>query len=73
MQSTTLMGLLKKLNFNIIAGAHTLSTTSNKPYQEYTIGLDNIGWGKFRFLRVDYLRSYQNGYKGDAIIFGIKF
>ena len=65
--------LLKKLNFNIIAGAHTLSTTSNKPYQEYTIGLDNIGWGKFRFLRVDYLRSYQNGYKGDAIIFGIKF
>jgi len=65
--------LLKKLNFNLVLGAHALATPENKPYQEYTIGLDNIGWGKFRFLRLDYLRSYQGGYQGDAIIFGLKF
>ena len=65
--------LLKKLNFNLIVGAHALSTPDNKPYQEYTIGLDNIGWGKWRILRVDYVRSYQSGFQSDAILFGLKF
>ena len=65
--------LLRKLNFNLIVGAHALATPDNKPYQEYTIGLDNIGWGKFRFLRLDYLRSYQGGFQSDAIVFGLKF
>jgi len=63
--------LLNKLNFNLILGAHGLSTETQKPYQEITIGLNNIGFGKFRFLRVDYLRSYQSGFLDDAIIFGI--
>jgi Family of unknown function (DUF5686)/CarboxypepD_reg-like domain len=65
--------LVNKLNFNMVIGAHNLSTSNNSPYQEFNIGIDNIGWGKFRFLRVDYVRSYQNGYLGDAIIFGISF
>ncbi|MEM6514839.1 MAG: DUF5686 and carboxypeptidase regulatory-like domain-containing protein [Bacteroidota bacterium] len=65
--------LLRKLNFNLVVGAHAISTPNNKPYQEYTVGLDNIGWGKFRFLRLDYLRSYQGGFVSDAIIFGLKF
>lgn len=65
--------LLNKLNFNLVVGAHNLATANNKPYQEFTIGLDNIGWGKWRFLRIDYIRSYQNGYQGDALVFGLKF
>jgi hypothetical protein len=65
--------LLNTLNYNLVVGAHTLSTKSNSPYQEYSIGIDNIGWGKFRFLRLDYVRSYQNGFKNDAVIFGLKF
>lgn len=65
--------LLKKLNFNLVFGAHALATPDFKPYQEYTIGLDNIGWGKWRFLRVDYVRSYQSGFVSDAILFGLKF
>jgi len=65
--------LLNKLNFNLVVGAHLLATPDFKPYQEYTIGIDNIGWGKWRFLRVDYLRSYQSGFKSDAILFGLKF
>ncbi|WP_335975475.1 DUF5686 and carboxypeptidase regulatory-like domain-containing protein [Gaetbulibacter jejuensis] len=65
--------LLNKLNFNLIIGAHNLATPDNKPYQEYTIGIDNIGFGKFRFLRLDYLRSYQSGFQSDAILFGLKF
>jgi len=65
--------LLNKLNFNLVIGAHLLSTPEFKPYQEYTVGLDNIGWGKWRFLRVDYIRSYQNGFQSDAVVFGLKF
>ncbi|WP_340156015.1 DUF5686 and carboxypeptidase regulatory-like domain-containing protein [uncultured Winogradskyella sp.] len=65
--------LLNKLNFNLVLGAHLLATPDVKPYQEYSIGLDNIGFGKWRFLRVDYLRSYQSGFKSDAIVFGLKF
>lgn len=65
--------LLNKLNFNLVIGAHNLAIPDNNPYQEFTIGLDNIGWGKWRFLRFDYIRSYQNGYQGDAFVFGLKF
>ena len=65
--------LLNKLNFNLVVGAHQLVTPDNKPYQELSIGLDNIGFGKWRFLRFDYIRSFQNGYQGDAFVFGLKF
>ncbi|EPR70604.1 hypothetical protein ADIWIN_3465 [Winogradskyella psychrotolerans RS-3] len=67
------MPLLNKLNFNLVVGAHLLATPDFKPYQEYSVGLDNIGWGKWRLLRVDYLRSYQSGFQSDAIVFGLKF
>ncbi|MGM5471067.1 DUF5686 and carboxypeptidase regulatory-like domain-containing protein [Flavobacteriaceae bacterium LMO-SS05] len=65
--------LLNTLNFNLIVGAHTLATPDTKPYQEYTLGIDNIGWGKFRFLRLDYVRSYQSGFINDAFVFGLSF
>jgi hypothetical protein len=65
--------LLNKLNFNLVVGAHLLVTPDFKPYQEYSVGVDNIGWGKWRFLRVDYIRSYQSGFQSDAILFGLKF
>ena len=65
--------LLNKLNFNLVIGVHLLAIPDFKPYQEYTIGIDNVGWGKWRFLRVDYIRSYQNGFQSDAIVFGLKF
>jgi hypothetical protein len=65
--------LINKLQFNLIAGFHQLNVPNRNPYQEFTIGLDNIGWKKFRFLRVDYIRSYQNGYQGNGFLFGLKF
>ena len=65
--------LLNKLQSQLVLGFHNLAIPDQKPYQEFTIGLDNLGFGKFRMFRVDYLRSYQNGYQGDAVIFGLKF
>ncbi|RTY99938.1 carboxypeptidase-like regulatory domain-containing protein [Flavobacterium sp. RSP49] len=65
--------LLNKLKSTLTLGAHALSTSNNKPYTEITVGLDNLGFGKFKMLRIDYVRSYQNGFQGDGAVFGLKF
>ncbi|MEM0519433.1 DUF5686 and carboxypeptidase regulatory-like domain-containing protein [Aequorivita flava] len=64
---------INKLNFNLVAGAHFLSTEERKPYSEFSVGIDNLGIGKFRLLRVDYVRSYYNNESRGAFIFGLKF
>lgn len=65
--------LLKKLQSQLVLGFHNLAIPDRKPYQEFSIGLDNLGFGKLKFLRVDYIRSYHGGYQSDAVLFGIKF
>lgn len=65
--------LLNKLKSQLVLGFHNLAIPERKPYQELTVGLDNLGFGKFRIFRVDYIRSYQSGYQGDALLFGLKF
>lgn len=47
--------LVNKLNFNLVAGAHVLSTAESRFYREFTVGISNVGWGKFRLLRFDYV------------------
>ena len=64
--------LLNKLNSTLIVGFHNLSVPDRKPYQEFSIGLDRLGFGKFKLFRVDYVRSYQNGFIGDGVIFGLQ-
>jgi hypothetical protein len=64
---------LNQLNFNLVAGAHVIATPDAKPYTELSIGLDNIGWGSYRLLRVDYVRSTGLGKNDGAIVFGLKF
>lgn len=65
--------LLNLLKSTMILGFHDLAIPNMKPYTEYTIGLDKLGFGKFKMLRIDYVRSYQNGFKGDGVVFGLKF
>ena len=65
--------VLNKLQFKTVIGAKSLFTTARKPYTEFSVGLDNIGFGKFRFLRVDYVRSYYNGVMKDGFMFGLAF
>ena len=65
--------LLNTLNYNLILGAHMFTNADISPYYEFSIGIDNIGFKKFRLLRFDYVRSYQNGFQSDAIVFGLKF
>jgi hypothetical protein len=64
---------INQLNFNLIAGAHFLATETNKPYTEWSVGIDNLGIGKYRLLRLDYVRSYYDGNSTGAFVFGLKF
>lgn len=65
--------LLNKLNFHLVTGAKGLFTGGNKPYTEYSLGLDNVGFGKWRFLRVDYVRSYFSGRSENRVVVGLNF
>jgi hypothetical protein len=63
---------LHKLNSTLVLGFHSLSTPEIKPYQEFTIGLDNLGFGKLKVFRLDYVHSYQNGIQEKGVVFGLK-
>ncbi len=64
---------INRLNYNLVLGVHFLSTENNKPYSEYSIGIDNLGFGKYRLLRLDYVVSEFEGNRQGAFIFGLKF
>ena len=65
--------LINKLNFHLVTGIKGLFMWDKKPYSEYSIGIDNIGFGKWRVLRVDYVKSNFNGVKVDGFLFGLTF
>ena len=64
--------LLSNLKSNLILGFHSLAVPNRKPYSEVTIGLDNLGFGKLKIFRLDYIRSFQNGIQNNGVIFGCK-
>lgn len=64
--------LLNKLNFHLVTSAKTLMMADKNPYSEFSVGLDNIGYGKWRFLRIDYTKSYHAGIRNDGVLFRLK-
>ncbi|PKB17628.1 DUF5686 and carboxypeptidase regulatory-like domain-containing protein [Flavobacterium sp. 5] len=65
--------LLNLLKSNLVVGYHLLAIPNQNPYSEYSAGLDNLGFGKLKIFRVNYVRSYQNGFQKDGVVFGLKF
>lgn len=64
--------LLNKLNSTLVLGFHALAIPDTKPYTEFTVGLDNLGFGKLKVFRFDYVYSLQNGIQENGIVFGLK-
>nr|WP_294787484.1 DUF5686 and carboxypeptidase regulatory-like domain-containing protein [uncultured Flavobacterium sp.] len=64
--------LLNLLKSTLNLGFHSLAIPDRKPYSEFTVGLDNLGFGKFKLFRIDYVHSYQGGIKQDGVVFGLK-
>lgn len=65
--------LLNTLNFYLVTGAKALTMANRNPYMEYYLGLDNLGFGKWRLLRIDYVRSISAGIKNDGLLFRLSF
>ena len=65
--------LINKLGWNLVGSFHQAATPVYKPYQEVSVGFDRIGFGKFKVFRVEYVRSYQGGFQGDGVMFGLRF
>lgn len=65
--------LLRALKANLIVGGANLAIPDKKPYNEFSVGLDNLGFGKFKIFRIDYVRAYQSGFLEDGVVFGLKF
>ena len=63
---------LDLLKFHLVVGSKGLFTANNRPYSEFSFGLDNIGFGKWRFLRIDFVRSNFNDNTENRIIIGIR-
>lgn len=64
--------LLNKLNSSLVLGFHALAVPDRKPYTEMTVGLDNLGFGKFKIFRLDFVHSNQNGIQENGVVFGLK-
>ena len=64
--------LLNKLNSTLVLGFHALAIPDRKPYTELTVGLDNLGFGKFKVFRFDFVHSNQNGIQENGVVFGLK-
>jgi len=65
--------LLKWTGWNVVAGYHNAATSDNKAYQEFTVGLSNIGFGSMKGFRVDYVKAYQgSSFFKDGFMFGFK-
>ena len=61
--------LLNKLNFHLVAGGKALFMAAKKPYTEYSVGLSNLGFGKWRFLKIEYVSARYGGIKERGFVF----
>lgn len=61
--------LLNKLSFHLVAGGKALFMADKHPYTEYSVGLSNLGFGKWRFLRVEYVSARYGGIKERGFVF----
>ena len=62
--------LIRLLKANVMAGAHALVVEGAPFYGEWNLGLSNLGIGKIRGLRVDYVRAWGQVYKQEGIVLG---
>ncbi|MDP5078152.1 MAG: DUF5686 and carboxypeptidase regulatory-like domain-containing protein [Nonlabens sp.] len=63
---------INRLNYDLILSGKALFTDQN-PYFEVSAGIDNIGFGKFRPFRLDYVRSITSDRNYGAFILGVNF
>ncbi|MEG2100621.1 MAG: DUF5686 and carboxypeptidase regulatory-like domain-containing protein [Flavobacterium sp.] len=66
---TNKIPLINLLKSTMNLGFHTLAIPDRKPYTEFTVGLDNLGFGKFKLFRVEYVQYYKGGINQKRLVF----
>jgi hypothetical protein len=61
--------LLNKLNFHLVVGGKVLFMADKNPYSEYSVGLANLGFGKYRFLRLEYVNANYGNINESGFVF----
>ncbi|MGG5506939.1 MULTISPECIES: DUF5686 family protein [unclassified Myroides] len=64
--------LLNKTRYSLIFGFHLLHTPDQPTYKEFSLGLNNFGFGKFRPFRIDYITSFSDRKTSHGVVLGIK-
>jgi hypothetical protein len=62
--------LLNKLKTELIVGYNHLTVKNLPTYHEFSVGLNRLGFGKYKLLRIDYVKSFQGGRTEDGVMFG---
>lgn len=65
--------LLNKLKSHLILSGNILSVSNSRPYYEWGVSLGNLGWKKFRFLRVGFVQSHFEGNTESGLNVGLQF
>lgn len=60
---TNKIPLLKKARWNVVVANNTLYINPANYYTEVSLGIDNLGFSLFRFLRVDVVRGWDHNRK----------
>ena len=68
-----LIGIQLLSDINLVIGIHGISRNDAHTYTEMNVGIANLGWKKYRFLRVDYVHSLARGKSEEALMFGLSF
>jgi hypothetical protein len=61
--------LINKLNFHLVVGGKVLFMADKNPYSEYSVGLANLGFGKYRFLRLEYVNANYGNINESGFVF----
>lgn len=64
--------LVNKTRYSFIVGFHLLQTPDQPTYKEFSVGLNNFGFKKFRPFRIDYFTSFSNRKTSHGVVLGVK-
>jgi hypothetical protein len=66
---------VRKLQWELVAGSNVLYSDNTKTYSEVIVGINKIGYGLFKILRVDFVTQLQQGMDKPAyrVMIGINF
>lgn len=70
---TNKIPLFRTLNWFLVTGSNALYIGQKDYYAEVFAGIENIGWGFFRFGRIDFIAGYESGKPRPLLGFRVSF